>query len=50
MLLKHDSLPRPFRDLLNAEYQLIYMDGENRLYVRKSIAGKRVHEMPGGYK
>ncbi len=50
MLLKHDSLPRPFRDLLNAEYQLIYMDGENLLYVRKSIAGKRVHEMPGGYK
>lgn len=38
ILLKNDNKPRPFRDLLNNEYFLIYMDADNLLYVRKSIA------------
>ncbi len=38
ILLKNDSKPRPFRDLINTEYLLIYMDADNLLYVRKSIA------------
>jgi hypothetical protein len=38
ILLKNDSKPRPFRDLLNAEYFLIYIDTDNLLYVRKAIA------------
>jgi hypothetical protein len=37
MLLRNDTQPRPFRDLLNAEYQLTYMDTDNLLYVHKSI-------------
>jgi hypothetical protein len=37
MLLKNDTKPRPYRDLLNAEYRLVYMDTGNLLYVRKSI-------------
>jgi hypothetical protein len=38
ILLRNDSNPRPFRDLINLEYQLIYMDDDNLLYVLKSIA------------
>jgi hypothetical protein len=38
ILLKNDSKLRPFRDLINAEYFLIYMEADNLLYVRKSIA------------
>jgi hypothetical protein len=45
MLLRNDTRPRPFRDLLNAEYQLIYMDGDNLLYVSKSIAKPTKHEI-----
>jgi hypothetical protein len=37
MLLKNDTKPRPYRNLLNAEYRLIYMDAGNLLYVRNSI-------------
>ena len=38
ILLKKDSNPRPFQKLLDAEYAPIYSDGENLLYVLKSIA------------
>jgi hypothetical protein len=38
MLLKKDTAPRPFRDFLNANYRLIYMDTDNLLYLHKSIA------------
>jgi hypothetical protein len=43
ILLKNDSQPRPFRDLINTEYLLIYMDADNLLYVRKSIARFPTH-------
>jgi hypothetical protein len=43
MLLGNDSRQRPFHDFLNAEYQLIYMDGNNLLYVHKSIAHSVKH-------
>jgi hypothetical protein len=43
MLLRNDTKPRPFRDLLNTQYQLIYMDAGNLLYVRKSIANFPKH-------
>jgi hypothetical protein len=37
MLLKNDSNPRPFHDLVDQEYRLIYIDSDNLLYVRKSV-------------
>jgi 4-amino-4-deoxy-L-arabinose transferase-like glycosyltransferase len=37
MLLRNDTNPRPFRELLDAEYQLTYIDADNRLYVRKAM-------------
>jgi hypothetical protein len=37
MLLRNNGRPRPFRELINAEYRLIYMDGNNLLCVHKSI-------------
>ncbi|HEY3854128.1 MAG TPA: phospholipid carrier-dependent glycosyltransferase [Verrucomicrobiae bacterium] len=43
MLLRNDSNPRPFRDFINADYQLIYMDSGNLLYVLKSIVRPEVH-------
>ena len=45
MLLRNDSSPRPFRDMLNTQYQLIYMDTDNLLYVLKSIAKPVKHEI-----
>ena len=38
ILLRNDTQPRPFHDLIYSEYQLIYMDDNNLLYVHKSIA------------
>ncbi len=38
MLLRNDTKPRPFHGLLNSQYQLVYMDADNLLYVLKSIA------------
>ncbi len=40
MLLVNDAHPRPFQDLLNREYRLIYMDGEHRLYARRDVLQK----------
>ena len=37
MLLRNNGRPRRFRELINAEYRLIYMDGNNLLCVHKSI-------------
>lgn len=38
--LRNDTQPRPFQDLLAAEYRLVYLDDENRLYAHRSIANK----------
>ena len=38
ILLKNNTQPRPFRDLLNTQYRLVYMDANYLLYVLKSIA------------
>jgi hypothetical protein len=40
ILLTIDTNGRPFQDLLNTEYQLVYDDGSHRLYALKSIANK----------
>lgn len=40
IVLFNDSRDVPFNDLLQAEYQLVYMDADNRLYALKSIAKK----------
>jgi hypothetical protein len=41
MLLKNDTQERPFSELLNREYQLVYEDKDRRLFARKSIARLR---------
>ena len=38
ILLKNDTRPRPFRDLLNKDYRLVYMDSKDLLYVLKTMA------------
>jgi 4-amino-4-deoxy-L-arabinose transferase-like glycosyltransferase len=38
ILLKNDSNPRSFQDLLNADYRLIYMDAGHLLFLRKSLS------------
>jgi hypothetical protein len=38
--LRNDTRETPFQELLNAEYRLVYQDGDNRLYAHKSIANK----------
>jgi hypothetical protein len=38
MLLKNDAQERPFSELLNREYQLVYEDKDRRLFAKKSIA------------
>jgi hypothetical protein len=41
ILLMNDGREVPFKDLLQADYQLVYMDKDNRLYAEKTIAKKR---------
>ena len=43
ILLANDGREVPFNDLLQAEYQLVYMDAANRLHVRSNIA-KRLYD------
>lgn len=38
MVLINDGRDVPFKDLLDAEYQMVYMDSDNRMYARKEIA------------
>jgi hypothetical protein len=45
MLLRNNTRLRPFRDLINDQYQLIYMDPDHLLYVLKSIAKTSKHEI-----
>ena len=40
VLLRNDSRPVPFHDLIRAQYQLVYEDKEHLLYIHKSIARK----------
>jgi len=40
VLLRNDSRPVPFHDLIRAQYQLVYKDQEHLLYVHRSIARK----------
>lgn len=37
MVLINDGRDVPFKDLLDAEYQMVYMDSDNRLYALKEI-------------
>jgi 4-amino-4-deoxy-L-arabinose transferase-like glycosyltransferase len=39
--LVNDGRDVPFKDLLDRDYQLVYMDPENRVYALKTIARKR---------
>ena len=43
ILLLNDARELPFNDLLQAEYQPVYMDKESRLYAHKSIAKSPHH-------
>jgi 4-amino-4-deoxy-L-arabinose transferase-like glycosyltransferase len=40
MVLLNDGRDVPFKDLLDARYQMVYMDPENRLYALREIAMK----------
>jgi hypothetical protein len=40
MLLLNDGRDVPFKDLLDAEYQMVYLDSDNRLYALRTIARK----------
>jgi len=40
MVLANDSRERPFQDLLDREYRLVYEDSEDRLFALRSITGK----------
>jgi 4-amino-4-deoxy-L-arabinose transferase-like glycosyltransferase len=40
LALLNDGRDVPFKDLLDTDYQLVYMDKENRLYALRSIARK----------
>ena len=40
VVLLNDGRDVPFKDLLDAQYQMVYMDPDNRLYALKSIAKK----------
>jgi hypothetical protein len=39
-VLLNDGRDVPFKDFLDAQYQMAYMDSENRMYVLRIIAGK----------
>jgi hypothetical protein len=38
LVLLNDGRDVPFKDLLDAQYQIVYMDSGNRLYALKGIA------------
>ena len=40
ILLANDTRVVPFKDLMDAEYRLVYQDGDQRLYALKEIARK----------
>jgi hypothetical protein len=40
MLLKNDSLERPYQELLQKEYRLVYYDEDYRLYALKTLKAK----------
>jgi hypothetical protein len=40
LLLDNDTRERPFQKLIETDYRLVYVDGDNRLYVHHSIAKK----------
>jgi predicted NBD/HSP70 family sugar kinase len=40
IVLLNDGRDVPFKDLLEAEYQMVYMDSDNRMYALKEIARK----------
>jgi hypothetical protein len=44
IVLLNDGRDVPFKDLLDAEYQMVYMDSDNRMYALKGIARKAVVE------
>ena len=41
LLLGNDSRPRPFQDLLDRDYRLVYEEATHRLYVLKLLAAAR---------
>jgi hypothetical protein len=44
IVLLNDGRDVPFKDLLDAEYQMVYMDSDNRMYALKGIARKATME------
>jgi hypothetical protein len=40
LVLLNDGRDVPFKDLVDAEYQMVYMDSDNRMYALKEIARK----------
>jgi 4-amino-4-deoxy-L-arabinose transferase-like glycosyltransferase len=49
ILLNNDGREPPFKDVLQAEYQLVYMDPDNRLYAHRTIAKLPRHTtLPAG--
>jgi len=40
ILWRNDSKEVPFQELLNTEYQPVYIDNANKLFVHKTIARK----------
>ena len=40
LVLLNDGRDVPFRELLDAQYQMVYMDSDNRMYALKAIARK----------
>jgi hypothetical protein len=40
LVLLNDGRDVPFKDLVDAKYQMVYMDSDNRMYALKEIARK----------
>jgi 4-amino-4-deoxy-L-arabinose transferase-like glycosyltransferase len=40
IVLLNDGRDVPFKDLLDADYQMVYMDSDNRMYAQRKIVGK----------
>jgi hypothetical protein len=49
VLLRNDSRPVSFQDLIRAQYNLVYEDQRHRLYVHKSILKKKAPPPTGNH-